>query len=194
LDYEPEPSRSVAALATGRGVDARSLALELMLADGGTGLLLHPFENYCGGNLDVVHEMLTDDATVLGVADGGAHVGVICDASAPTYLLTHWARDRKRGPRLPLPFLVRKQTREAALAYGLADRGLLAPGFKADINVIDFDRLRLCPPQVVYDLPAGGKRLTQKAEGYRHVFVAGVETLRDDTHTGALPGRLVRSA
>ncbi|HJQ60518.1 MAG TPA: amidohydrolase family protein [Vineibacter sp.] len=194
LDYEPEPSRSVAALAAARGVDARALALELMLADGGTGLLLHPFENYCGGNLDVVHEMLTDDATVLGVADGGAHVGVICDASAPTYLLTHWARDRMRGPRLPLEFLVHKQTRESALAYGLADRGLLAPGFKADVNVIDFQRLRLCPPRVVYDLPAGGKRLTQQAEGYRHVFVAGVETLRDDVHTGALPGRLVRSA
>ncbi|TXL78201.1 amidohydrolase family protein [Vineibacter terrae] len=193
LDYEPEESRSVAALAAARGVDPRALALELMMADGGTGLLLHPFENYCGGNLDVVHAMLTDDATVLGVADGGAHVGVICDAGAPTYLLTHWGRDRTRGPRLPLEFLVRKQTREGALAYGLADRGLLAPGLKADINVIDFDRLRLRAPQVVYDLPAGGKRLVQRAEGYRHIFVSGVETLRNDEHTGELPGRLVRS-
>ncbi|HEX2890403.1 N-acyl-D-amino-acid deacylase family protein [Vineibacter terrae] len=194
LDYEPEASRSVAALAAARGVDPRALALELMMADGGTGLLLHPFENYCGGNLDVVHAMLTDDATVLGVADGGAHVGVICDAGAPTYLLTHWARDRTRGPRLPLEFLVRKQTREGALAYGMADRGLLAPGLKADINVIDFDRLRLRAPQVVYDLPAGGKRLVQKAEGYRHIFVSGVETLQADRHTGELPGRLVRSS
>ncbi|MCW5745346.1 MAG: amidohydrolase family protein [Alphaproteobacteria bacterium] len=193
LDYEPDPSRSVAAQAAARGIDARALALDLMLADGGDGLLLHPFENYCGGNLDVVREMLTDDATVLGVADGGAHVGVICDASAPTYLLTHWARDRTRGPRLPLEFLVRKHTRDTAMAYGMADRGLLAPGLKADINVIDFERLRVCAPHVVYDLPAGGKRLMQKAEGYRHVFVSGVETLRDDRHTGALPGRLVRS-
>ena len=193
LDYEPEPSQSVAALAAARGLEPRALALELMMADGGNGLLLHPFENYCGGNLDVVHEMLTDDAMVMGVADGGAHVGVICDAGAPTFLLTHWARDRRRGPRLPLEFLVRKQTREAALAYGLADRGLLAPGCKADINVIEFDRLCLRPPAVVYDLPAGGKRLVQKAEGYRHILVSGVETLRDDTHTGALPGKLVRS-
>jgi N-acyl-D-aspartate/D-glutamate deacylase len=193
LDYEPEASQSVAALAAARGVDPRALALDLMMADGGNGLLLHPFENYCGGNLDVVREMLTDDATVMGVADGGAHVGVICDAGAPTFLLTHWSRDRRRGPRLPLAFLVRKQTREAALAYGLSDRGLLAPGCKADINVIEFDRLRLRAPEVVYDLPAGGKRLVQKAEGYRHIFVAGVETLRDDAHTGALPGKLVRS-
>jgi len=194
LDYEPEPSHSVAALAAARGVDARALALELMMADGGAGLLLHPFENYCGGSLDVVHTMLTDDATVLGVADGGAHVGVICDAGAPTYLLTHWARDRTRGPRLPLEFLVRKQTREAALAYGLTDRGLLAPDCKADINIIDFDRLRLRAPEVVYDLPAGGKRLVQKAEGYRHIFVSGIETLQADQHTGELPGQLVRSS
>ncbi len=194
LDYEPEPSSSVTALAAARGVDPRALALDLMMADGGTGLLLHPFENYCGGNLDVVHTMLTDDACVLGVADGGAHVGVICDAGAPTYLLTHWARDRTRGPRLALEFLVHKQTREAALAYGLRDRGLLAPGCKADINVIDFDRLRLLAPEVVYDLPAGGKRLVQKAEGYRHIFVSGVETLQADQHTGELPGQLVRSS
>ncbi len=193
LDYEPDPSGSVAALAAARGIGPRALALELMMADGGTGLLLHPFENYSGGNLDVVHEMLTDDATVLGVADGGAHVGVICDAGAPTWLLTHWARDRTRGPRLPLEFLVRKHTRDTALAYGLADRGLLVPGCKADINVIDFTRLRLRAPEVVYDLPAGGKRLVQKADGYRHIFVSGTETLRNDQHTGELPGKLVRS-
>jgi N-acyl-D-aspartate/D-glutamate deacylase len=193
-DYEPEPSGSVAALAAARGIDARALALDLMLADDGRGLLLHPFENYCDGNLDAVHEMLIDEATVLGVADGGAHVGLICDASAPTYLLTHWARDRRRGARLKLEFLVRKHTHDTAMAYGLTDRGLLAPGYKADINVIDFQRLRLRAPEVVYDLPTGGKRLVQKAEGYRHTFVSGIETLRDDNHTGALPGRLVRSA
>jgi N-acyl-D-aspartate/D-glutamate deacylase len=136
--------------------------------------------------------MLTDEATVLGVADGGAHVGLICDAGSPTFLLSHWARDRKRGPGLPLGFLVHKQTRQTALAYGLSDRGLLAPGYKADINVIDFERLRLRKPHVVYDLPAGGKRLMQRADGYRHTFVAGCETLRDGEHTGELPGKLVR--
>ena len=136
--------------------------------------------------------MLTDEASILGVADGGAHVGLICDAGSPTFLLSHWARDRKRGPGLPLEFLVHKQSRQTALAYGLTDRGLLAPGYKADINVIDFERLRLLKPEVVYDLPAGGKRLMQHADGYRHTFVAGVETLCDGEHTGALPGTLLR--
>jgi N-acyl-D-aspartate/D-glutamate deacylase len=192
LDYEPDPSTSVAARAAAAGRNPLEMALELMLAEGGKGLMLHPFENYHAGNLDVVREMLLDDATVIGVADGGAHVGVICDASAPTFLLSHWARDRRRGPGLPLEFLVKKHTRDTADAYGLADRGVLAPGMRADIAVIDFDRLSLKRPEVVYDLPAGGKRLMQRAEGYRHVFVNGVETLRDDAHTGQLPGKLVR--
>ena len=150
-----------------------------------------PFENYAYGSLDVVHEMITDPATVLGVADGGAHVGVICDASSPTSLLTLWGRDRTRGPRLPLEFLVAKQTRGTAEAYGLLDRGLLAPGHKADINVIDFDALSLKRPEVVYDLPAGGRRLIQRASGYRHTFNAGVETVHNDELTGERPGRLV---
>ena len=192
LDYEPDVSSSVAALAKAQGRDPFELALELMLAENGSGLLLHPFENYHAGNLEVVREMLVDDATVMGVGDGGAHVGTICDASAPTYLLSHWARDRRRGEQLPLEFLVRKQTRDTAAAYGLSDRGVLAPGFKADINVIDFGRLGLKKPQVVYDLPAGGRRLVQRAQGYRHTFVSGVETVRDDEHTGALPGKLMR--
>jgi N-acyl-D-aspartate/D-glutamate deacylase len=139
-----------------------------------------------------VREMLTDEGSVIGVADGGAHVGLICDAGAPTFLLSHWGRDRTRGPRLPLEFLVRKHTRDTALAYGLRDRGVLAPGYRADLNVIDFGALRLRKPEVVYDLPAGGRRLVQRADGYRHTFVAGTETLRDGEHTGALPGRLVR--
>jgi N-acyl-D-aspartate/D-glutamate deacylase len=192
LDYEPEPSRSVAALARAQNRHPWDVALELMMRDDGKALLLNTFENYTDGDLAVVREMLTDEATVLGVADGGAHVGVICDAGSPTFLLSHWARDRKRGPGLPLEFLVHKQTRQTALAYGLADRGLLAPGYKADINVIDFERLRLLKPQVVYDLPAGGKRLMQHAEGYRHTFVAGRETVCDGEHTGQLPGRLLR--
>jgi len=191
-DYEPDPTNSIAARAQREGRAPRELALEEMMAHDGKGLLLLPFENYSGGNLDVVREMIADDATVLGVADGGAHVGTICDASSPTSLLTHWGRDRTRGPGLSLEFLVAKQTRGTALAYGLADRGLLAPGHRADIAVIDFDALALARPEVVYDLPAGGRRLVQHARGYAHVFVAGVETLRDDAATGERPGRLVR--
>jgi len=191
-DYEPDPAVAIGPTARAAGRDPFDLALELLLADDGRGLLMHTFENYCGGDLEVVREMMTDPATVLGVADGGAHVGVICDASSPTSLLTHWARDRRRGERLPLEYLVRKQTQDTAQAYGLKDRGVLAPGLKADINIIDFERLHLRKPEVVYDLPAGGRRLVQRAEGYRHIFVAGVETLQNDEHTGALPGRLVR--
>jgi len=183
---------SIAARAAAAGVSPWALALELMMADGGRGLLLHPFENYTGGDLEVVRQMLQDDATVMGVGDGGAHVATICDASSPTFLLMHWARDRRRGPQLPIEFVVRKQTRDSALAYGLTDRGLIAPGMKADINVIDFDALSLLKPELVYDLPAGGKRLIQRARGYRHTFVSGVETLCNDELTGALPGRVLR--
>jgi N-acyl-D-aspartate/D-glutamate deacylase len=193
-DYEPDAASSIAAIAERSGRTPQGVALEEMMARGGKGLLMLPFENYAYGSLDVVHEMLTDPATVLGVADGGAHVGVICDASSPTSLLTLWGRDRVRGPRLPLEFLVAKQTRGTAEAYGLLDRGLLAPGRKADINVIDFEALALKRPEVVYDLPAGGRRLIQRAHGYRHTFNAGVETIRDDELTGERPGRLVRGA
>ena len=193
LNYEPDPATdSVAARARAAGRDPFDVALEAMMADGGKGLLMLPFENYAHGSLDVVREMLTDEASVIGVADGGAHVGLICDASAPTFLLTHWARDRKRGPGLPLEFLVRKHTRDTARAYGLNDRGLLASGYRADINVIDFANLKLHRPEVIYDLPTGGRRLMQRASGYRHTFVAGVETRANDTFTGAKPGKLIR--
>jgi N-acyl-D-aspartate/D-glutamate deacylase len=168
------------------------LALEAMMANDGKGLLTHTFENYSEGSLEVVREMLLDEATIMGLGDGGAHVCTICDSSSPTFLLSHWTRDRRRGDRLPLELLVRKQTRDSARAYGLLDRGVLAPGFRADINVIDVQRLRLLKPEVVYDLPAGGRRLVQRAQGYRHTFVAGTEIVRDDEHTGALPGRLLR--
>ena len=193
-DYEPDLANSVAAIAERSGRTPHEVALEAILALDGKGLLMLPFENYAAGSLDVVHEMITDPATVLGVADGGAHVGVICDASSPTSLLTLWGRDRTRGPRLSLEFLIAKQTRGTALSYGLADRGLLVPGHKADINIIDFDALSLKRPEVVYDLPAGGRRLIQRASGYRHTFVSGVETVRDDELTGERPGRLVRGA
>jgi N-acyl-D-aspartate/D-glutamate deacylase len=193
-DFEPDAANSIAAVAQRTNRTPQDVALEAMMAHGGKGLLMLPFENYSYGNLDVVHEMITDPATVLGVADGGAHVGVICDASSPTSLMTLWSRDRRRGPKLDLEFLIAKQTRGTAEAYGLLDRGLLAPGHKADINIIDFDALTLKRPEVVYDLPAGGRRLIQRATGYRHTFNAGVETLRDDELTGATPGGVVRGA
>jgi len=136
--------------------------------------------------------MLTSPYTITGLSDGGAHVGTVCDASFPTYLLTHWARDRTRGPRLPLEMLVRGQTQETAMALGLADRGSLVPGKRADLNIVDFDSLALLPPEIRRDLPAGGRRLVQRATGYRHTFVAGVETYADGDWTGATPGRLLR--
>jgi len=192
VDLEPSPERSVAALARAAGTDPFARVLELLLEDRGEALLLHPFENYCSNDLRVVEEMLRAPNTVCGVADAGAHVGVICDASSPTSLLTHWARDRRRGPRLPIEQLVHKQTRATAAVYGLADRGVIAPGYRADLNLIEFDRLALERPRVVHDLPAGGKRIVQRARGYRHTFVAGVEVACNDTLTGARPGRLIR--
>jgi N-acyl-D-aspartate/D-glutamate deacylase len=192
-DYEPDPAtNSVAARARARGISPWALALEAMMDNGGKRLLSHTFENYFEGSLEVIREMLTDEATIMGLGDGGAHVCTICDCSSPTFLLTHWARDRKRGDKLPIELLLRKQTGDSALAYGLSDRGVLAPGYRADINVIDFGKLKLLEPEVVYDLPAGGKRLMQKARGYRHTFLAGREISCDDQHTGEMAGRLLR--
>jgi N-acyl-D-aspartate/D-glutamate deacylase len=194
LDYEPEASSSLSARIQREGGSLRALALEEMMRDEGRGLLLHPFENYTAGDFNVVGEMLADSATVMGLGDAGAHVGLICDGAGPTFLLKHWARDRTRGPGLSIEALVKKQTMDTAQVYGLLDRGVIAPGMKADINVIDFEKLNLAPPQVVYDLPTGGRRLIQRARGYRHTFVSGVETVLNDELTGALPGRLVRSS
>lgn len=194
VDYEPHPDQALVAQAKIRGISPIELALEWMLADDGKGLMLYPFENYSAGNLDVVREMLLDEGTVCGLSDGGAHVGMICDASATTTLLTHWGRDRSRGPKIPVEHLVKKQTRDTALAYGLTDRGLIEPGLRADINVVDFERLQVGLPEVVYDLPAGGKRVLQSAQGYEHTFVAGVETFSNGAPTGERPGRLIREA
>jgi N-acyl-D-aspartate/D-glutamate deacylase len=193
-DYEPASTASIAARARAEGRSPLALALDCLLADQGRALLYHTFENYSGGSLDEVREMLMDPDTVLGLGDAGAHVALICDASSPTSLLTHWGRDRVRGPRIPLEHLVYKQTAEAARAVGLGDRGVLAKGYKGDVNVIDLDGLAVARPELVYDLPAGGKRLIQRARGYRHTFLSGVEVLCDDRATGALPGAVVRGA
>ncbi len=193
-DYEPEPRLAVGARAAAVGGNKWAFALDLMMAHAGTGLISLPFENYSERSLDRVREMLVADNTICGLGDGGAHVATICDASYPTTLISHWTRDRTRGEGLPLEFLVRKQTRETARSYGLLDRGVLAPGYKADINIIEFDALGVTKPELVYDLPANGRRFVQRATGYRHTFVSGVEVARDGAHTGDLPGKLLRGA
>jgi N-acyl-D-amino-acid deacylase len=151
-----------------------------------------PILNYSYGNLDQAREMLLHPRSVLGLSDGGAHCGVICDASMPTFMLTHWARDRSRGERLPLELVVKKQTHDTARLFGLTDRGTLEPGMLADLNLVDYAGLRMLPPEVVADLPAGGTRLVQRAEGYVATVKRGVMTYRDGQQTGERPGRLVR--
>jgi N-acyl-D-aspartate/D-glutamate deacylase len=196
-DYEPSLEESIAARAGRAGVTSEEFALDAMLDNHGVGdgkgLIYLPFLNYVDGALDGLHEMLSHPFTVPGLGDGGAHVGTICDGSFPTTLLAYWGRDRERGT-LPLPYLVQQHCRDTAQTVGLFDRGVLAPGYRADINIVDYDNLRLHKPEIVADLPAGGKRLLQRAEGWAHTFVAGVETYRNGEATGALPGRLIRGA
>ncbi|WP_407156829.1 amidohydrolase family protein [Bradyrhizobium sp. STM 3557] len=193
-DYEQPPEKTLGAQARARGCKPEELAYDAMLSGHGRGMLYVPFLNYSDGNLDATYEMLRDPRSVPGLSDGGAHCGIICDASFPTYLLTHWTRDRSRGNRLSIPFVVAAQSRKTALSVGLEDRGLLAPGYKADVNVIDYDRLHLHPPKVHYDLPVGGRRLMQEVDGYDATIVAGRVTRRGGQATGARPGRLIRGA
>jgi N-acyl-D-aspartate/D-glutamate deacylase len=190
-DYEPDPATSVAQRAGRAGRDPFEMVYDMLLADGGKAFLYLPMLNYADGNLDAAGEMLAHPHTVVGLADGGAHVGTICDASFPTTLLTHWGRDRERG-RLAVPFLVHRQTQATARAVGLLDRGVLAPGYRADVNVIDFDALTARRPTMRHDLPAGGRRLVQGADGYVATIVAGHVTYEHGAATGPLPGRLVR--
>jgi N-acyl-D-aspartate/D-glutamate deacylase len=193
-DYEPTPDHSVAAIAAGRGVSPYEVALDHMLTNGGRGMLYLPLLNYAQNTLDPAYQMLQHDCVVPGLSDGGAHVGMICDGSFPTTNLIHWTRDRTRGPKLPLEKMVKAQCRDTAELIGLYDRGLLAQGYRADLNVIDYDNLTLKAPEVAYDLPTGGRRLIQRTRGYTATIVAGQVTYRDGEPTDALPGRLLRGA
>jgi N-acyl-D-aspartate/D-glutamate deacylase len=193
-EYEPPPERSVAAMAAARGMTPEALCYDLMLERDGRAILNRPLLNYADGDLTAIREMMTHPHTLMGLGDGGAHVGYICDASCMTHMLVHWARDRVRGPKLPIEQAVKRISHDNAAAMGLTDRGVVAEGRKADLNVIDFGRLRMRAPEMQYDLPAGGKRLVQRAEGYVATVLSGAVTYREGEATGALPGRLVRGA
>jgi N-acyl-D-aspartate/D-glutamate deacylase len=190
-DYEPPQENSVASIAARGNASPQEVAYDY-LTEGLDRFLFFPITNYVVDNHGPIREMLTDPATLLGLSDGGAHCGAIVDASVPTFMLTHWGRDRSRGPGLPLEQIVRMQTSATAEFFGFHDRGRLAPGLRADINLIEFDRLQLHQPEIVHDLPAGGRRLVQRAEGYVATLVGGVPIAERGALTGARPGRLVR--
>ena len=193
-NYEPTPDESVEAMAKREGRDAMDMLYDMMLQHDGRELLLFPLLNYSEFSCDPIYEMIHHPRAALGLGDGGAHCGIICDASIPTFMLSHWVRDRTRGKRIPVELAVKRMTKDTAELYGLHDRGTLEPGMKADLNVIDPEEVRLRLPEMVHDLPNGARRLIQKAEGYRATIVSGEVILRDGEPTGALPGKLVRGA
>jgi N-acyl-D-aspartate/D-glutamate deacylase len=191
FNYEPSRDESIWGFAAAAGMDPAEYAYDQLMADDGNGMIYLPIINYMDGNLDFVKGLLQSDDAVVSLSDGGAHCGTICDAAAPTFLLSYWARDRKQGT-IPLELAVQRQCRDTARLYGLDDRGVIAPGFLADLNVIDLDAVRLGKPWLAFDLPAGGKRLLQRAEGYDCTIKGGVVTFRKGEWTGATPGTLIR--
>lgn len=191
-DYEPSPQQSIAAIAAREGRSPQEVAYDILTSANGGNLLYLPMLGYVDGNLDATRELMRHPNTVYGLADGGAHCGMISDASIPTFLLTHWGRDRSRGERIPIEELVENQTQRTAECYGLYDRGVLAVGMKADINLIDFEKLHIHEPVLSYDLPANGKRFLQKIDGYCMTICSGEVIYRNGEPTGALPGRLIR--
>jgi len=192
IDYEPTADLSVAARSATTGVPPMQIVVDQLLAHDGNGMIYLPFFNYAYGDLSFTYELHRHPGTRMGLSDAGAHCGAICDGGTPTFMLTHWTRDRTRGPRLGLEHVVHRQTRQTAVLFGLLDRGIVAPGMKADLNVIDLDRLTFDAPRMAFDLPAGGRRLVQHANGYAATVCSGVVTVEDDGFTGELPGRLVR--
>jgi N-acyl-D-aspartate/D-glutamate deacylase len=191
-NYEPSYDDSVESIAKREGMDPVELMYDRMLERGGRELFLVPVLNYSEGNADPIREMMFHPRAALGLGDGGAHCGMICDASIQTFMLTHWVRDRTRGKKIPLEFAVKRMSKDTADLYGLRDRGTIEVGKKADLNLIDLDALRLEPPVMVYDLPAGGRRFMQRAHGYRATIVSGEVTMENDEPTGVFPGRLIR--
>lgn len=192
IDYEPPREKSVLSQAKAKGCSPAEFAYDTMLQREGKGILYMPLLGYSNGDFEALREMMVHPHAVFGLSDGGAHCGLICDASMPSYLLTHWARDRSRGDRIPIEELVHNQTRRTASFYGMLDRGLIAPGMKADVNLIDFAGLTIHPPQMVYDLPSDARRLIQKVDGYKMTICNGEVILQDGVDTGARPGKLVR--
>src|SRR5205823_10916292 len=182
-DYEPREEMSVAAIAKRERRRPDEVAYDY-LTEAENRYLFFPVVNYVNGDHAEIHAMLTDSGTLLGLSDGGAHCTSIVDAGVPTYMLAHWGRDRRRGPRLPVELLVKRQTSETADFFGLPDRGRLAPGLRADVNLIDFDRLRLYQPELVNDMPAGGRRFVQRVDGYEGTLVAGTPIFQQGEHTG----------
>ena len=193
-DYEPPPSESIASQAMELGLNPLELCLDILTRGEGKDMIYYAFLNYGESSLDPAKEMMEHPNTILGLGDGGAHCGSICDGSFTTHMLTHWTRDRKRGEKLELPWVIKAHCRDTAKAVGLNDRGILAPGYKADINIVDLKKMQLRKPEVHFDLPAGGRRLMQYADGYVATIVNGVPIYRDGESTGARPGRLVRGS
>ena len=192
FDYEPSQSETILARAAAAGIDPAEYTYDLLMRDEGTGLIYFPLLNYADGNLDFLEALQAADDTVNSLSDGGAHCGTICDAASPTFMLQHWVRDRKRGGRISLEHAVKRQCHDTARLYGLDDRGLIAPGYLADLNLIDLAALKLGKPWLAFDLPAEGRRLLQKAEGYVATIKSGEVTFRDGAWTGATPGGLIR--
>jgi len=193
-DYEPSPDKSVASMAKATGKAPLEIIYDLMLERDGRAILYYPSFNYSNENLDHIYEWLQNDRTINSLSDGGAHCSYICDVSMPTFMMTHWVKGRTRGPRLPIELIVKRQAADTAKIYGLHDRGVLKPSYKADINIIDPDALRLYAPEFAYDLPLGGKRLVQRADGYVATIVNGVPVYEFGKETGALPGKVLRGA
>lgn len=191
FNYEPRPDESIMARAAAAGVSGAEYAYDLLMKDDGKGFIYFPVLNYADGNLNFLEALQDASDTVNSLSDGGAHCGTICDAASPTFMLQHWVRDRGRA-RIPLERAIRRQCRDTAVLYGLDDRGLIAPGYLADLNVIDMDRLKLGKPWLAFDLPAGGKRLLQKAEGYVATIKSGKVTFRNGECQGVYPGGVIR--